>query len=138
MSTKTIARKLLIKPGLRLWLSPETEPGLLEPLPDNVDQVADLADADVAIVSVSTAAEATSILAALAPDLGKPQVLWVFYPKGNVTDINRDSLWSLLAGYGLRPITQVAVDDIWSALRFRPLRADEKPFVPDTGASAAT
>jgi hypothetical protein len=28
----------------------------------------------------------------------------------------------------MRPITQVAVDDVWSALRFRPLRAGELGF----------
>jgi hypothetical protein len=28
----------------------------------------------------------------------------------------------------MRPITQVAVDDVWSALRFRPLKEGEPPF----------
>ena len=43
-------------------------------------------------------------------------------------DINRDSLWPMVAVHGLRPITQVAIDETWSALRFRPLTADEPPF----------
>jgi hypothetical protein len=30
--------------------------------------------------------------------------------------------------YGLRPIGQVAIDEIWSALRFRPLKPGEAPF----------
>jgi hypothetical protein len=55
-------------------------------------------------------------------------VLWVVYPKDNRTDLNRDSLWPILAAHGLRPITQVAVDDVWSALRFRPLKPGEPPF----------
>lgn len=138
MSTKTVAQKLLIKPGMHLWISPETEPSLVEPLPEDVAPVADLAGADVAIVSVSTAADATATFAALADDLGKPTVFWVFYPKGNVTDINRDSLWPMLAGYGLRPITQVAVDDTWSALRFRPLKPGEAQFSGGKGAPADT
>ncbi len=137
MSTKTVAQKLLIKPGLSLWLSPETEPSLIEPLPENVSIAGDLASAEVAIVSASTAAEATAVLADLASDLGKPAVLWVFYPKGNVTDINRDSLWPMLAEHGLRPVTQVAVDDTWSALRFRPLKPGEAQFMGGKGVSAA-
>jgi hypothetical protein len=52
----------------------------------------------------------------------------VAYPKAGRADNNRDSLWPILAGYGLRPIGQVAIDDVWSALRFRPLAEGESPF----------
>lgn len=138
MPTKTVAQKLLIKPGLSLWLSPDTEPALVEPLPENVTTASDIASTDVAIISVSDAAGATATLAAIGDDLARPAVLWVFYPKGNVTDINRDSLWPLLAGYGLRPITQVAVDDTWSALRFRPVKEGEAPFAGGKGTPTAT
>jgi hypothetical protein len=41
------------------------------------------------------------------------------------TDINRDSLWPILSEHGMRPISQVAVDETWSALRFRALREGE-------------
>jgi hypothetical protein len=43
-------------------------------------------------------------------------------------NVNRDTLWPILSEYGLRPISQVAVDDIWSALRFRPLKPGEAQF----------
>jgi len=52
----------------------------------------------------------------------------IAYPKANKTDINRDSLWPILAEFGMRPISQVAIDDVWSALRFRVLRTGEAPF----------
>jgi hypothetical protein len=42
--------------------------------------------------------------------------------------VNRDSLWPILAEHGLRPVSQVAIDDVWSALRFRALRPGEPPF----------
>jgi hypothetical protein len=47
---------------------------------------------------------------------------WVAYPKGGQlgTDLNRDSLAEALAGEGIRPVTQIALDGTWSALRFRP------------------
>ena len=60
--------------------------------------------------------------------LAAPGVLWILYPKGGRADINRDSLWPLVAVHGLRPITQIAVDETWSALRFRPLAEGEPPF----------
>jgi hypothetical protein len=52
-------------------------------------------------------------------------------PKGGRSDINRDSLWPIVADrIGMRPITQIALDETWSALRFRSLRPDEAPFTP--------
>jgi hypothetical protein len=60
--------------------------------------------------------------------LARPDILWVAYPKGNRTDLNRDSLWPILSELGLRPVTQVSIDQMWSALRFRPLKQGEAPF----------
>ena len=58
----------------------------------------------------------------------KPAVFWVAYPKGNKSDINRDSLWPIVAEFGMRPNGQVAIDDHWSALRFRANREGEAEF----------
>ena len=48
-------------------------------------------------------------------------ILWVSYPKGKSvpTDLNRDSLNRALQDNGLQGISQVAIDDVWSALRFK-------------------
>ena len=50
------------------------------------------------------------------------RLTWIAYPKAGQldTDLNRDILWELLDGKGVRPVRQVALDDTWSALRFRP------------------
>lgn len=48
--------------------------------------------------------------------------LWISYPKGdkkNKYDINRDILFSISAEHGIAPCSQVALDDKWSALRFK-------------------
>ena len=50
-------------------------------------------------------------------------LLWVSYPKGSSgveTDLNRDILWEKLLSKGIRPVTQVSIDKVWSAIRFRP------------------
>lgn len=60
--------------------------------------------------------------------LQNDNVTWIAYPKGNKADINRDTLWPIAGEVGLRPISQVAIDDTWSALRFRPLKEGEAPF----------
>jgi hypothetical protein len=50
-------------------------------------------------------------------------LFWISYPKGssNVkTDINGDSLWEPLLEKGIRPVSQVSMEETWSAIRFRP------------------
>jgi hypothetical protein len=36
------------------------------------------------------------------------------------TDLNRDILRESLADRGVQPVRQIAIDQVWSALRFRP------------------
>jgi hypothetical protein len=51
------------------------------------------------------------------------RLVWVAYPKAGAlgTDLNRNSLAALVTqSGGVRPVRQVAIDDTWSALRFRP------------------
>jgi len=48
---------------------------------------------------------------------------WISYPKRSSkveTDLSRDVFWDLLTEAGLRPVSQVSIDDTWSAIRFRP------------------
>lgn len=53
---------------------------------------------------------------------GRGQHLWIAYPKltGLLrSDISRDRGWEPVTALGLLPVTQVAMDADWSALRFR-------------------
>lgn len=56
-------------------------------------------------------------------------MLWVAYPKRSsrryASDLDRDLTASLLGPFGYEPVAQIAVDDDWSALRFR--RTDRIP-----------
>jgi len=133
MSTKSIAEKLLIKPNTAIWLAPAAQLARIEPLPDGVWVADNMSQANVALVFADSAAAAREILTAHAEQLAQAAVFWVAYPKGNKADINRDTLWPILAEYGMRPIAQVAVDEVWSALRFRPLKEREMPFTGSRG-----
>ena len=50
-------------------------------------------------------------------------ILWFAYPKKSSktfkTDMSRDDGWQPLGKWGFEPVRQVAIDDDWSALRFR-------------------
>lgn len=128
MSTKTVAEKLLIKPDTTLWSSHPEELELVQPLPEGVRVVDGLEQATFALIFAHDARRLRDLLAARQDELRQPATLWVAYPKGNRIDLNRDSLWPILGEYGLRPITQVSIDDVWSALRFRPYKEGEAPF----------
>jgi hypothetical protein len=128
MSAKTVADKLMIKPDTTLWSSHPDRLGLIEPLPTGVQTVERPEQATTALVFADDAKALRELLARHGEQLTRPNILWVSYPKANRTDLNRDTLWPILAEYGMRPIGQVAVDEVWSALRFRPLKEGEAPF----------
>lgn len=50
-------------------------------------------------------------------------ILWFCYPKASSKnyscEFNRDTGWALLGKLGWEPVRQVAIDEDWSALRFR-------------------
>ncbi len=128
MSAKSVAEKLLIKPHMTIWSSHAERLELLAPLPEGVRLADGPEGATTALVFADDAGSLRDILAAHRGQLARPAILWVAYPKANRADLNRDTLWPLLAEHGLRPIGQVAVDEVWSALRFRPLKPGEAPF----------
>jgi hypothetical protein len=131
--TKTIAEKLQIKPNTTVWVSDPGQIALLTPMPDGVRESDSMASASTAVLFAQDAAAARKLMAENAADVTKPGVFWVAYPKGNTTDINRDSLWPIIADFGMRPNGQVAIDDRWSALRFRPNREGEERFTGGAG-----
>jgi len=127
MADSPLVKKLQLKPGLRaLFLNPpEGYVASLGALPDGValaDGPAGALDFVQLFVrdSVELARFAPAALAAIQPD----GVLWVTYPKQSAkvkTDLTRDRGWEPLTAAGLRPVTQIAIDGTWSALRWRPV-----------------
>jgi len=66
-------------------------------------------------------------------------VLWIAYPKQSAkvkTDITRDRGWEPVTAAGLRPVTQIAIDETWSALRWRPVE-DHPRIETHTGVARA-
>ena len=127
MAARSVAEKLLIKPDTTLWssddsrlelvgrsrpVSAESTPQSMRPLPWS---------SPTTPPRYATSSPPTR---SGWPDWTSSGSL----PKGNRTDINRDSLWPFLSELGLRPVTQVSIDQMWSALRFRPLKQGEAPF----------
>jgi len=126
---KAVAAKLRIQAGTPVWISDRALLAVLGPMPDGVSVVDTPGASRVAVLVAEDGASVRAGLAVHAAALGAVDAFWVAYPKGNRTDVNRDSLWPILAEHGFRPISQIAVDATWSALRFRLQRPGEAPFL---------
>ncbi len=119
-TTMDLAGKLQLGPGQSVAIVNAPAYGALElaghPVADR------LRDADAVIVYCTNQAE----LARLRDDVVSPArrdaLTWVAYPKARQlgTDLNRDVLAELVKAHGVRPVRQVSIDDVWSALRLRP------------------
>ncbi len=121
---KTLVQKLYIREGHRVAVidAPQGYESLLGELPRNVTTVTELSGTfDWIQYFVVKRSVLESELDNLKRALTDEAPLWITYPKANQkdTDLNRDTLATVAATYGLRPVAQVSVDETWSALRFK-------------------
>src|SRR5262249_3529280 len=118
----TLARKLLVKPGYRLAVVNPPPGYSLEGLPEGA-QLAEGDGLDFVQLFVKDSAELERLGPPTFQRVKPDGLLWVCYPKGGKkagTDLHRDILWEKMSAYGLTGVSLVAVDDTWSAMRFRP------------------
>jgi hypothetical protein len=122
-----LAKKLQIKPNSRwlLYNAPANYPDSLTPLPDGAEVVFNTSGYFNGIqLFVTNSTQLVSDLKIIVPLLKEDTVFWIIYPKKNSgidTDLEMMSSWDSPTQYGLRPVTSAAVNEIWTALRFRPI-----------------
>ena len=107
-------------------------PASFEPVCDELEQedieiLRDLpanGTADFVIMFVTEKQQIDRYAPGLVATLTDDPTLWFAYPKlssKNIeSDITRDDGWEKLSSLGYKPVRQVAIDEDWSALRFRP------------------
>lgn len=112
----SLAKKLNLKDGMKMRVAGK---------PADVD-LGDVATtsgkADAVLVFVKKLAEVDARCAPAIEAAREDRIAWIAYPKAGQldTDLNRDILWRHLEKQGIQGVRQVALDDIWSAMRFRP------------------
>ena len=76
-----------------------------------------------ALAFVTKQAEVDKLAAALGQRAQGDALVWFAYPKGTSKkykcEFNRDTGWAALGALGFEPVRMVAIDEDWSALRFR-------------------
>lgn len=124
-----LTKKLRVQPGLRMLVlnAPEGYVDLLGDLPDGVE-LSETAEGRFGFVQlfVKDSIELDALRRTAMEAVEYDGLLWISYPKKSAklpSDLSRDVLWELMAETGLRPVFQIAIDSVWSALRFRPAEA---------------
>jgi hypothetical protein len=114
---RTVAQKMGYRAGMA---------GLLDGLPGELAPVFAEVEAGTPPVWIAgvcrDAGGVREAAARLLPLYREGGHLWLLYPKKSgriATDITRDHGWEPVHEAGFLPVTQVAVDADWSALRFR-------------------
>jgi hypothetical protein len=116
-----------VAPAAKLQMRPDQSVSLVN-APADFDG-GDLADhpdapeatADLVLVFVSDAEELARLIGIVASAAARGALTWIAYPKaGRVgTDLNRDRVRGRVAEHGLDTVRQVALDEVWSALRVK-------------------
>lgn len=75
------------------------------------------------IAFVKTQQEVNTLVPVLTEKLQGDGLLWFAYPKGSskkyTCDFNRDTGWAQLGELGFESVRMIAIDEDWSAVRFR-------------------
>ncbi len=126
MPETSLSKKLGMKPGQTMLIlnAPEGYVATLTPLLEQTNiQTQAAGTYDFVQVFVRNKAELHRNASVAMQALKSGGLLWMTYPKKTSalkSDISRDILWEELRDTGMRPVTMIAIDETWSALRFRP------------------
>jgi predicted SnoaL-like aldol condensation-catalyzing enzyme len=119
-------KKLGLKSGMRALVlgAPSGYMNSLAPLPDRVEVSRNLSGTHEFVQLFATRkSEITNSAEKLLKSAAPGALVWIAYPKktsGMESDLSREVVWAAMEGTGWRPVSQIAIDDVWSALRFRP------------------
>lgn len=82
-----------------------------------------VAETEFVLAFVTRKSEVDALAAKIAKKAKGDAVVWFAYPKGTSKkykcDFNRDTGWDKLKAAGFDTVRAVAIDEDWSALRFR-------------------
>lgn len=112
-----LAKNLNLKDGMKLRVVGKPADLDLDDVPTTT-----AASAEGVLVFVKTLADVDAKAKPAIAAAKEDGLAWIAYPKAGKlgTDLNRDILWKHLLKEGIQGVRQVALDDTWSAMRFRP------------------
>jgi hypothetical protein len=122
MSDKPLAERLQVKGERRLAVI--GAPAVMDKRIGVNKARAAVAEAEVVLLFTPDRAGFDAGLRGLLKTMPKTAILWVAYPKLTsklAADLSRDVIHKLAPKHGLDTVSQIAIDDDWSALRLKRL-----------------
>jgi len=116
MTSSSLAAKLNLRPGMKVRV-------VGKPSDLNLAGLATgSARAEAVIVFVKSLAEVASRAGPAVDAAKEDRIACIVYPKAGKldTELNRDILWRHMLAKGIQGVRQIALDEVWSAMRFRP------------------
>ncbi len=126
MSVQTICEKLQLKDEKNLLI--QGLPSSIEkqfiklPFAKCVTPLLRTRKIDFALIFAVSKKQLVDILNDVTPALHSDAQLWIAYPKLTskiASDLSRDANWQLILQNGYQGVRQVALDNVWSAVRFK-------------------
>jgi hypothetical protein len=124
MSEKSVGQKLLIREEYTVLLvnAPKGYSDTLGKLPKGAKVVTKSSKpVDLIQIFAATKEDMTELFKKAKPLLKADGLLWATYPKAGQldTDLKREVVWECGQVVGMHPVSQIYVDQVWSALRFK-------------------
>jgi hypothetical protein len=128
---QSTSQKLGIKPGMTVVATGQSETAIaaiLGTLPEGATLGSTADETDVALVFADTLDDVRGSALAAWTTVAPDRRLWVAYRKGaskrgagDGIPLHRDTLQAALGEVGLTGVTLVSLDEVWSALRVKPI-----------------
>ncbi len=86
-------------------------------------KISECKELEFILAFVKTKAQIDKVVSVIQKKIKGDGIVWFAYPKGTSkkykAEINRDNGWQELGNIGMETVRAVAIDEDWSALRFR-------------------
>jgi len=133
-----LLKKLQIKSGFNVAVinAPENVNDIIGTLPNDVNFSLDAsASYQAVLIFAITKAELVAALTQQHQNITSTTITWIVYPKAKsklASDLNLMQSWDNLKEFNLTPCASAAIDNIWTAIRIKPVDAQKKSGVGNT------
>lgn len=123
-----LLKKMNWKEGMkiRIWNIPTELSELVESWEKEGLTASEKENPDFMLAFVQTEEEVEKYFSQMHELSPEDEAIWLAYPKGTSkrykSKINRDKGWKYLGQFEYEGVRQIAIDEDWSALRFRKIR----------------
>ncbi len=122
---RDLSSRLQLKSGRALIVgAPDYYEQLLQPLPEQLSICIEDSEAPYSFIQlfVNNKQDLDLALEKYMHLFKADTLVWIAYPKkssGLGADLNLMSSWDALSAAGMRPVSSVAIDDVWSSIRYK-------------------